>query len=123
MPVDISFHNAYPEGLVNAAAAGMTNSCGGTTLANAGADFLALTDGTIPPNAQCEVTVHVTSATAGAYVNELPAEATFSEDAGIAAGIATSTLLVSAATIPTASEYALLAMALALALAAWRALK
>src|SRR5204862_523023 len=65
-----AFTDNYPAGLVNTAAAGAATTCGAgvATAANNGTS-VALAGVTIPPNGSCNVTVNVTSAAAGAYLN------------------------------------------------------
>jgi uncharacterized repeat protein (TIGR01451 family) len=63
----VAFTDTYPTDLVNAAVPGITNSCGGT--ATAGAASLTLSNGTIAAGGSCSISVNVTSAVAGAYVN------------------------------------------------------
>jgi uncharacterized repeat protein (TIGR01451 family) len=47
----------------------VTNSCGGTVTAPAGATEVRLTGGTVAPSATCTVTVAITGVTPGTYVN------------------------------------------------------
>ncbi|GFO67214.1 hypothetical protein GMLC_07930 [Geomonas limicola] len=66
----VSFTDSYPTGLVNAAAAGATTSCpGGTATAANGGNSLTLSGASIPASSSCTVTVNVTSASAGSYLN------------------------------------------------------
>ena len=68
--------DTYPAGLVNASGTPLvSNSCGGTITAAAGAGAVSLTGGTIPANSTCSIVVNVTAAAAGSYVNTIPAGA------------------------------------------------
>jgi hypothetical protein len=60
--------------MVNAATPAVTNACGGTVTAVAGAGALSLSGGTIPANGSCTITVVVTAAAAGSYVNAIAAK-------------------------------------------------
>ena len=86
-----AFTDAYPSNLVNAATPALTNSCGGTATAAASGTSLALSGGTIPANGSCTVTVAVTSAVAGSYLNNTGAVTTANSGAGAEA---TATLTV-----------------------------
>ena len=68
-----TFNDAYPAGLVNTASpAGAISGagCSGSVTAAVNGTSLALAGGTIPANASCDVTVNVTSATPGSYLND-----------------------------------------------------
>ena len=68
-----AFTDTYPAGLVNTATpAGTTTCAGGTVTAAANGTSLALSGATVPANGSCTVTVNVTSATPGSYVNSIP---------------------------------------------------
>jgi len=60
--------DTLPSGLVTSGSASTT--CGGT--ATAGGSTVTLTGGSIPANGSCRVTVNVTAANPGSYVNTLP---------------------------------------------------
>ncbi|MBI5964683.1 MAG: DUF11 domain-containing protein [Chloroflexi bacterium] len=64
-----AFSDNYPTNVVNAATPAVNNSCGGTVAAAAGDGGISLVGGTIPANGTCVISVNVTSATAGTYVN------------------------------------------------------
>ncbi|HET7401199.1 MAG TPA: hypothetical protein VFJ62_05440, partial [Usitatibacter sp.] len=64
-----TFTDNYPPGLVNMAAANASTTCGGTLTAANNGTSVALANGTVPANGSCTVTVAVTSATPGTYVN------------------------------------------------------
>src|SRR4029079_10404907 len=72
-----AFTDTYPAGLVNtASASGATTCVGGTvTAANNGAS-LALSGAPVPANGSCTVSVNVTSASAGSYLNSTGSVAT-----------------------------------------------
>lgn len=69
--------DTLPAGLVIAAVPNVTNTCGGVVTANPGGNMVTLTGGMIPGGApgSCTVTVDVTAAAGGNYVNSLPAGA------------------------------------------------
>jgi hypothetical protein len=64
----------------------------------------ASTNGTIPANGNCTVTVTVTSSTAGNYVNTIPAGGLTSTNAQPSAAPATATLVVNALAAPTVTK-------------------
>ncbi|MEO8740598.1 MAG: IPTL-CTERM sorting domain-containing protein [Casimicrobiaceae bacterium] len=65
----VAFTDNYPANLVNTATPGGATTCGGTPTAAASGTSLTLSGGTIPGNGSCTVTVNVTSAVGGSYVN------------------------------------------------------
>ncbi len=65
----VSFLDTYPAGLVNTASPAAATTCGGTATAASNGNSVALAGGTIPANSSCTVTVNVTSAAGGTYVN------------------------------------------------------
>lgn len=121
----VAFTDTYPAGLTNATPTNIATTCGGT--ASSTANSLSLSGGTIPANGSCTVAIDVTAATPGSYPNSIPAGAVTSTNAGSnASGSTTATLTVGAAAaaeaVPTASEWALIAMAAALAVFALKRL-
>lgn len=69
----VSFEDAYPAGLVNATPSGVAGTCGSPTLTAApGGTGLTVSGASIPPSGSCEITVNVTSPSAGSYVNGIP---------------------------------------------------
>jgi len=66
-----AFTDTYPANMINAASPGITNSCGGTATAAAGANKVSLSGGSIPASGSCTVQVNVTATTVGAYTNTL----------------------------------------------------
>lgn len=66
---NVTFTDTYPAGLVNGATPNLTNSCGGTATATAGAGQVSLSGGNLAGLGSCTVAVDVTSPTAGTYVN------------------------------------------------------
>jgi uncharacterized repeat protein (TIGR01451 family) len=87
----VAFTDTYPANMRNTASASPTNTCGGTLTAVNNGTSLALTNGTIPASGSCEITVNVTSATAGTYLNST---GTISVQGGsIAAASATLTVM------------------------------
>ena len=86
-----AFTDTYPSNLLNAATPGLTNTCGGTSTAAANGSSLALSGGTIPASGSCTLTVVVTSAVAGSYLNSTGPVTTTNAGSGTAA---TATLTV-----------------------------
>ena len=80
----VAFTDTYPAGLVNTASASPASTCGGTVTAANGGNSLALSGGTIPANDSCIVTVNVTSAAVGTYVNSTGAITTGNAGTGAA---------------------------------------
>ena len=65
----VAFTDTYPSGLVNTASANGATTCGGTVTAANNGNSVWLSGGTIPANGSCTVTVNVTAALAGSYLN------------------------------------------------------
>ena len=65
----MAFTDPLPAGLEVAAVPGISNSCGGTFAAPAGATTLALTDGALAAGATCEIRVTVRAIGAGTLTN------------------------------------------------------
>ncbi len=88
-----AFTDSYPAGLVNTATPdGATTCVGGTVTAAVDGTSLALSGATIPASGSCTVTVNVTSATAGSYLNDTGAVTTDNAGSGTSAS-ATLTVL------------------------------
>jgi hypothetical protein len=96
--------DSFPSGLVVAATPAASTTCGGAVTAVAGAASvsLAASGSAIPANASCTVTVNVTSAAAGSYVNTIAAGA-LATSAGSNAAAASATLAVTSA--PTGDPF------------------
>jgi uncharacterized repeat protein (TIGR01451 family) len=116
--------DTLPSGVVIAPTPNVATTCGGVgaPVAVAGGSTVTLPAGrTIPANGSCTLTVSVTAAVGGSYVDTLPAGALQTTN-GInpAPAIATLTVVVvpgpGAAAIPTLSEWAMILMAALLAL-------
>jgi len=86
--------DTYPLGLVNAAAPAASTTCGGSLIANPGANSVALSGGTIPAAGNCTITVTVTSNSPSNYNNNIPAGALTSANAGDNAASASAVLTV-----------------------------
>ena len=86
--------DTYPLGVVNAAAPAASTTCGGSLIANPGANSVALSGGTIPAAGNCTVTVTVTSNSPSNYNNNIPAGALTSANAGDNAASAAAVLTV-----------------------------
>lgn len=97
----------FPAGLVVAATPNAATTCpGGSAAAAAGDAFVSLSGGgpvQIPANGSCTLAVDVVGATAGSYVNEIPAGALLT-DAGFNAAPAQATLTVTAPAAPTLAK-------------------
>jgi len=121
---DVSFTDTYPAGLLNATTPNVANTCGGTPSSTA--NTVSLTGGTIPSNGVCTVSIDVTAAAEGTYVNDIPLGAV-SSSVALPNEATTGTLNVSAAaasaTVPTMSEWALLWMVALLALVALKMMR
>jgi uncharacterized repeat protein (TIGR01451 family) len=95
----VAFTDTFPANLVVATPNGLTNTCGGTPTATAGSGTLSLTGGTVATNSSCTVSVNVTAAFTGTYLNSTgPVSATN----GGTGGSASATLTV--ALPPTISK-------------------
>ena len=91
---NVSYSDTFPAGLVVNASPGVTNTCGGSvTGGGAGAGNIGLSNGQIQANSACDITVNVTSAVAGAYINTIPVGAVVST-AGNSVTAASDTLTV-----------------------------
>jgi len=66
--------DSLPSGVL-VSGSGASNTCGGVVTALAGSSTATLTGGAIPANGSCTVTLSVTGATAGSFVNTLAAGA------------------------------------------------
>ncbi len=89
----VGFVDSYPSAnLKNAAVSNLSNGCGGTATAAAGASTLSLSGGTIPANSSCMVSVTVTASAAGTYTNNSGAITT--TNAGSNSSGASASLLV-----------------------------
>ena len=110
--------DTLPNGVTIANPASAATTCGGNVLpvAQAGAGSVTLPSGTtIPANGSCQLTVRVTSATPGTYLNTIPVGALVTTN-GNNTNPATATLTVLAvvvvppvASVPTISTWTLLA--------------
>ena len=91
-----AFTDTYPSGVVNTGVPNGTTTCpGGAVIAAAAGTSLAVSGATIPANSACIVTVNVTSATAGTYVNTFPANGlTSSGGSNLSAASGTLTVLL-----------------------------
>jgi len=126
--------DTLPTGVLVANPANASTTCGGGVLplAPAGGSAVTLPTGaTIPASGSCQVTVNVTSATVGNYVNTIPAGALVTSN-GTNPSPAIATLNVIAAVVippvttvpvPTISTWALLASIMMLMFAAVMALR
>lgn len=81
----VNLTDAYPGTMVNAPVPSLSNSCGGSATAAAGATSLALVAGTIPASGSCTLTVAVTASVAGALTNSTGAVASGNANTAVAA--------------------------------------
>ena len=95
--------DTYPLGVVNAAVPNASTTCGGSLIAVAGANSVALSGGTIPFAGNCTITVTVTSSSPSNYNNNIPAGALTSSNAGDNAAGASAVLTVVSPPIITKS--------------------
>jgi hypothetical protein len=65
----VAFSDTFPAGLVVATPNGLTNNCGGTATSTAGSGSVSLTGGSVAASSSCVISVNVTAATGGQYVN------------------------------------------------------
>ncbi|HXA86896.1 MAG TPA: hypothetical protein VNZ47_17555, partial [Candidatus Dormibacteraeota bacterium] len=75
IPVDASFTDTLPAGLVVAATPGVTNTCTGTVTAVAGSGSISYSNASLPIGA-CTITVKVSSATDNVYNNSVTINST-----------------------------------------------
>jgi fimbrial isopeptide formation D2 family protein len=75
IPVDASFTDTLPAGLVVAATPGVTNTCTGTVTAIAGSGSISYSNASLPIGA-CTITVKVSSATDNVYNNSVTINST-----------------------------------------------
>lgn len=114
---NVSFTDAYPAGLVNATPANASATCGGTLTAANGGNSISLAGATLPAGATCTVTVSVLAPASGTISNTIPAGSVTTAEGETNDASTTGVLVVApgeTATIPTASEWALLALAMML---------
>ncbi len=88
----VAFTDTYPAGLTSTGTPATT--CVGSVTAAGGGNALALSGASIPVNSSCTVSVSVTAATAGSFVNNIPAAGITSTNAGANAAAAAATLNV-----------------------------
>src|SRR5205807_6537281 len=89
LATSVAFSDSYPTNLVNA------TTCGaGTVTASPNGTSIPLSNGTIPANGNCTVTVSVVSNTAGSYTDTIAAGAVTSANANANAASASAILTV-----------------------------
>ena len=119
--------DTLPTGVVIAAAPNIMNTCLGTVTAAPGTGIIQLIGGTIPAGSgttagTCTVTVNVTSAAGGSFLNTLPANALQTSN-GSNTVPAEATLTVNSIPVPMLSGWALLLLTALLALVAFAAMR
>jgi uncharacterized repeat protein (TIGR01451 family) len=72
----LAFTDSLPAGLAVAPTPGLTNSCGGTATATAGASSVSLSGGTLAAGANCTITVNVQGTTGGVKNNSVTVSST-----------------------------------------------
>jgi uncharacterized repeat protein (TIGR01451 family) len=65
----VAFSDTFPAGLNVASPNALANTCGGTATATAGSGSVSLTGGTIAVGGACTISLNVTAASSGSYVN------------------------------------------------------
>lgn len=123
-----SLTDNLPAGVLVAAAPNAATTCGGVgaPVALAGGSSVTLPAGrSIPANGNCTLTVDVTSAVVGAYVNTIPAGAlvTSNGNNAVAANATLTVVAPVAIPVPTLSEWAMIMLAGLLAVAGFAALR
>ncbi|WP_066707877.1 DUF6701 domain-containing protein [Curvibacter delicatus] len=83
----VAFTDTYPSGLLNTASANPVSTCGGTVTAANNGNTLSLSGGAIPASSSCTVTVNVTAASTGSYLNSTGIISTSAGDIGTASGL------------------------------------
>ena len=89
-----AFTDTFPTNVVVASTPNITTTCGGTDTATSGSGSLSISGATIPAAGSCTVTVNVTSADGGTYVNTIPSGAVTTTNAGSNITPASATLIV-----------------------------
>jgi uncharacterized repeat protein (TIGR01451 family) len=69
----VSLTDSLPSGVKVAPTPALTNTCAGTVSAAANATSVSLSNGTVAASGVCRITVNVTAAAAGSYLNTIPA--------------------------------------------------
>ncbi|GEM_PF-1466482 len=88
----LAFTDTYPANLLNNA--GLVNTCGSTATATPATSTMTLVGGIIPANGGCTISVPVTSAIGGSYVNTLAIGSVTSTNAGANTVAGSATLTV-----------------------------
>ncbi len=83
----VALTDTYPVGLLNTGSASPASTCGGTVTAADNGNSLSLSGGTIPASSSCTVTVNVTAASTGSYLNSTGIISTSAGDIGTASGL------------------------------------
>jgi hypothetical protein len=119
--------DTLPSGVVIAPTPNASTTCGGSgaPVAVAGGSTVTLPAGrSIPASGSCTLTVDVTSTVGGPHNNTLPANALVTSNGNNAApAAATLTVILLAIAIPTLSEWAMLMLAVLLAIAGLAAIR
>lgn len=93
--------DTLPSGVVIAPTPSASTTCGGVPVAVAGSSTVTLPSGTIPANGSCTLTVNVTAAAGGSYINTLLAGALRTSNGNNPAPVVASLTVVSLVPPPT----------------------
>ena len=114
--------DALPNGVVIAASPNTINTCGGTLTAIPGTGIIQLIGGTILADSICTVTVNVSAAAGGSFLNMLPANALQTSN-GNNTVPAAATLTVKPFPAPMLSGWALIMLTALLAMVGFAAMR
>ena len=90
----VAFSDSYPAGISNVSPIVTTNTCGGTLTTSTTPPQIALSGGTIPAGGSCAVSINVTAAAEGSYLNS---SSTVTSTNGGTGNTAADTLVISPA--------------------------
>jgi len=101
----LTLTDSLPASVVISSAPNAFTTCGaGTVSAVAGGTSVGLSGGSVAPGATCAIRVNVTGATAGSYLNTIPASALTSTQGATNTAPATATLTISAIVVSSCSQ-------------------
>jgi len=92
----VSMTDTLPAGMTVASPNALASSCGGTASASVGSGSVTLTGGTIAANGTCTISVAITAAASGNFVNTIAVGAVDTSNAGPNVTPTTATLVVQA---------------------------
>jgi uncharacterized repeat protein (TIGR01451 family) len=119
--------DTLPSGMLIAGSPGASNTCGGILTTTPGSGFIQLIGGTIPAGScttagTCSVTVNVTGAASGNFLNTLPANALQTSNGNNTASTE-ATLTVKSLPVPMLSGWGMIMITALLALVAFAAMR